>query len=80
MVIENYELEYRKNVKTISSLLAFSNYENSTACYEINAVKNGNTSAIVFVTFESQMKEIMLAGTNSFFQKNRIVRTLIQGT
>ena len=80
MVIENYELEYRKNVKTNSSLLAFSNYQNSTECYDINAFKNGNTSAIVFVTFESQMKEIMLAGTNSFFQKNRIVRTLIQGT
>ena len=38
-VMENYESENRKNVKSSNSSLTISNYQNSTTSNKINAVK-----------------------------------------
>ena len=54
--MENYELKYRKNVKTNNNSLTFSNYQNSTASDDINTFENEKTTAANDLSSETLMK------------------------
>ena len=55
--MEDYEFENR-NVKTNSSSLAFSNYQDSSGKNEINAFHKQKPSTTKWLSIETLMKEI----------------------
>ena len=64
LVLEKYDLEYRKTVKTSSSCLAFSNNENSNAEKKIKAFQSKTFEKQENQSIEHLMKEIEMVVTD----------------